>query len=67
MQALNRLNNSALGDKVSCKMDQTPVEVIKDDDGKFDDYSNQPKTRQILLHCGNELTEKDFFIDFTNQ
>ena len=48
-------------------MDQTPVEVIKDGDGKFDDYSIQPKTRQILLHCGNELTEKDFFLDFTNQ
>ena len=30
---------------------------------KFDDYSISPKIRQILLHSGYELTEKDFFID----
>ena len=48
-------------------MDQTPVEVIKGGEGKFDDYSIEPKTRQVLLYCGNELIEKDFFIDFTNQ
>ena len=28
---------------------------------KFDDYSISPKIRQILLHWGYELTEKDFF------
>ena len=33
---------------------------------KFDDYSILPKIRQILLHWGYELTEKDFFISLTN-
>ena len=27
---------------------------------KFDDYLISPKIRQILLHWGYELTEKDF-------
>ena len=39
--------------------------MIKDA-SKYDDYSISPKIRQILLHCGYELTEKDFFIDLTN-
>ena len=34
---------------------------MKDAGGKFDDYSISPKIRQILLHCGYELREKDFF------
>ena len=37
------------------------VKMIKDAGSKFDDYSNSPKIRQILLHWGYELTEKDFF------
>ena len=40
--------------------------MVKDADTKFDDYSILPKTRQILLYYGYELTEKDFFIDLTN-
>ena len=28
---------------------------------KFDDYSISSKIKQILLHWGFELTEKDFF------
>ena len=39
------------------------VQMIKDAGSKFDDYSIFPKIRQILLHWGYELTEKDFFID----
>ena len=35
--------------------------MIKDAGSKFEDYSILPKTRQILLHWGYELTEKDFF------
>ena len=35
--------------------------MIKDSCGKSDDYSISPKIRQILLHWGHELTEKDFF------
>ena len=37
------------------------VKKIKDAGSKFDDYSISPKIRQILLHWGYELTEKDFF------
>ena len=42
------------------------VMMIKDAGSKFDDYSISPKIRQILLHWGYELTEKDFFINSTN-
>ena len=46
-----------------CKL----VKIIKDAGYKFDDYSISPKIRQILLHWGYELTEKDFFLnDLTN-
>ena len=37
------------------------VKMIKHADSKFDDYSVSPKTRQMLLHWGYELTEKYFF------
>ena len=36
------------------------MKVIKNSGSKFDDYSISPKIRQILLHWGYELTEKDF-------
>ena len=36
------------------------VKMIKGVGSKFDDYSILPKVRQILLHLGYELTEKDF-------
>ena len=39
------------------------VKIIKDAGGKFDEYSIWSKIRQILLHWGYELTEKDFFIN----
>ena len=34
--------------------------MIKDSDGKFNDYSNSPKIRQISLCWGYELTKKLF-------
>ena len=37
------------------------VKMIKNNGGKFDDYSISPKIRQSLLHWGYELTEKDIF------
>ena len=37
------------------------VKMIKDNDSEFDGYSILRKVRQILLHWGYELTEKDFF------
>ena len=40
--------------------------MIKDAGSKYDYYSISPKFRQILLHWGYELIEKDFFIDLTN-
>ena len=41
------------------------VKIIKYTGSKFDDYSISPKIRQILLHWGYELTEKDFFNNST--
>ena len=35
------------------------VKMIKDFNGRFDDYSISPKIRQILLHWGYEFVEKD--------
>ena len=40
--------------------------MIKYADSKFDDFSISPKIKQILLHWGYELTEKDFFIHLTS-
>ena len=34
-------------------------EMIKDASAKFNDYSNSPKNRQILLHWSYGLTESD--------
>ena len=41
------------------------VKMIKNSDSKYDDYSISLKIRQILLHWGYELTEKDF--ELTNK
>ena len=40
--------------------------MIKNSSSKYDDYSISPKIRQILLHWGYELTEKDFFNELKN-
>ena len=40
--------------------------MIKGTGSKFDDYSTSPKSRQILLHWGYELTEKNLFLNSTN-
>ena len=42
------------------------AKMIKDVGSKYDDYSISPNIRQILLHWGYELSEKDFLIDLTN-
>ena len=34
--------------------------MIKHSSGEFDDYLISHKVRQMLLHWGYELTEKDF-------
>ena len=38
----------------------TLVKMIRGAGSKFDDYSISPKIREIFLHWGYELTEKDF-------
>ena len=38
------------------------VKMIKDAGSKFYNYSISPKIRQIFLHWGYELTEKDFLL-----
>ena len=38
------------------------MKMVRDANSKFDDYSISPKLRQILLHWGYELTEKDFLM-----
>ena len=40
------------------------VKMIKNSGSKYDDYSISPKIRQILLHWGYELTEKDFLMSW---
>ena len=40
--------------------------MIKNAGSKLNDYSISPKIRQILLHWGYELTEKDFFNELKN-
>ena len=40
------------------------VKMIRD--VKFDDHSNLSKIRQIFLHWGYKLTEKDFFNELSN-
>ena len=42
------------------------VKMIKDVVSNFDDYSISPKSRQILLHWGYDLTEEYFFNELTN-
>ena len=37
------------------------VKIIKDANGRFDDYSISPEIRQILLHWGYEFVESDLF------
>ena len=52
--------------KIASRFRDKLVKMIKDAGSKLDDYSISSKIRQILLHWGYELTEKDFFIDLTS-
>ena len=47
-------------EKVMSRFRGKLVKMIKNSGSKYDDYSISPKIRQILLHWGYELTEKDF-------
>ena len=38
--------------------------MIKDAGSKFDDFSISPEIRQILLHWGYELIEKNFLLTY---
>ena len=35
------------------------IKMVKDVNGRFDDYSLSPNIRQILLHWGYKLVEND--------
>ena len=48
------------GKKIVSRFREKLVKMIRNAGSKFDDYSISPKIRQILLHWGYELTEKDF-------
>ena len=48
------------GKKIVSRFRGKLVKMIKNSGSKFDDYSISPKVRQILLHWGYELKEKDF-------
>ena len=50
------------GKKILSRFRGELVKMIRDAGSKFDDYSISPKIRQILLHWGYELTEKDFLM-----
>ena len=54
------------GKKIVSRFRGKLVRMIKDVGSKFDNFSISPKIRQILLHWGCELTEKDFFNNLTN-
>ena len=54
------------GKKIGRRFKDKLVKMISDAGGKFDDYSISRKIRQIFLHWGYELTEKDFFNELTN-
>ena len=40
------------------------MKMIRNANSKFDDYPISPKIRQILLHWGYELSEKDFLMSW---
>ena len=61
-----KMMKDKLIDGKNCRFRDKLVRMIKDAGSKFDDYSISPKIRQILLHWGYELTEKDFFNELTN-
>ena len=41
--------------------------MIKDVDGRFNDSSNSPLTRQVLLYWNYELVENVFFLIYKNE
>ena len=57
-----------VGKKIVSRFRGKLVKMIREADGKFDDYSILPKIRQILLHWGYALTKKDFLMSWqTNE
>ena len=48
--------------KIVSRFRGTLVKMIKDADSEIDDYSFSSKIRQIFLHWGYELTEKNFLL-----
>ena len=47
-------------EKIVSRFTDKLVKMIRNSGSKYDDYSVSPQIRQILLHWGYDLTEKDF-------
>ena len=60
------LKDKLIDEKIVSRFRGKLVKMIRDVGSKFHDHSILPKIRQILLHWGYELTEKDFFNGWTN-
>ena len=43
------------------------IQIVKDSNSNFNDYSISTKTKQILLHWDDELTKKDFFLMYKKE
>ena len=52
--------------KIASRFRVKLLKMIRDAGSRFDDYSISLKIRQILLHWGYELTEKNFFNELSN-
>ena len=54
------------GKKIVSRFKGKLVKMIRNAGSKYHDFSILPKIKQILLHWGYELTEKDFFNELSN-
>ena len=54
------------GKKIVSRFRGKLLKVIRNAGSRYDYYSISPKIRQIVLHWGYKLTEKDFFNELTN-
>ena len=59
------------GKKIGIRFKGKLVKMIKDVNGRFDDYSISPKIRQIFLHSGYKLVQSDllwfFFCSYKDE
>ena len=64
-KSVDNKRNIARWKEIVSRFNSKLVKMIRDANGRFDDYSISPKIRQILLHLVYELVESDLlFIIF---